>query len=313
MTGCNARSVLWALLLAVSLVCPSRASAFVRSVNQFQMPKYWTQSCVVADIVTNGFGDLTRDEVGKSVAAAAYAWGPSVVDCPVNAAGASGPVSMDIIVNLASPDTVGRAAVDSKNQVIFETSEWDYDAQALALTVTTTDPSGRIVDADILVNVVSGMTFANLDPGIAPPGHGILRWDLQTVLTHEFGHFLGIAHTCYTSQPGQSSDQADMPIELVDDSGVPIPACSDPPDATNAAAAQSVMWYMIDPEMTTKRTLTADDTRAVCAIYPPSAAPQPCSLNVPNDGCGCDVGSSMPGWAGTAAFAALLARRRRRG
>ena len=44
------------------------------------------------------------------------------------------------------------------------------------------------------------------------------------------------------------------------------------------------MWYLVDPEMTAKRKLTADDVRAVCAIYPPNSNGAQCELNSPNDG-----------------------------
>lgn len=41
----------------------------------------------------------------------------------------------------------------------------------------------------------------------------------------------------------------------------------------------------------TKRTLSADDIRAVCSIYPDDQDPHDCTLDMPEDGCGCRTGA----------------------
>jgi hypothetical protein len=70
--------------------------------------------------------------------------------------------------------------------------DWDYMEnglpETLAYTLTTTaDYSGRIVDADIVVGVHmidnSGASGIGLD-------------NMAEILVHEFGHFIGLDHTC---------------------------------------------------------------------------------------------------------------------
>jgi MYXO-CTERM domain-containing protein len=76
------------------------------------------------------------------------------------------------------------------------------------------------------------------------------------------------------------------------------------------------MWYEIDPGVITKRVLTPDDARGVCAIYSPAAPSIPaCAQNSPDDGCGCDTSGQGRGSLvapGLVALALLVARRRRR-
>jgi MYXO-CTERM domain-containing protein len=52
------------------------------------------------------------------------------------------------------------------------------------------------------------------------------------------------------------------------------------------------MWFDVCPEMTTKRVLSPDDVRAVCDIYPAAQDPHACTLNLPDDGCGCATGGT---------------------
>jgi hypothetical protein len=80
---------------------------------------------------------------------------------------------------------------------------------ALAITRVTCNDQGEIVDADIILNGI--YQFREIEAGTSPavpsatgpepcslfgpwsPGHdGALSWDLQSILTHELGHFLGL-------------------------------------------------------------------------------------------------------------------------
>jgi hypothetical protein len=124
----------------------------------------------------------------------------------------------------------------------------------VALTTVTYDPqTGRIVDADIEVNGWDGTGGPSQGtPGdhLTPPTHG---WyftcnaeptgttcssygdagcdfiDLQNTVTHEVGHFIGLAH---------SSDSS------------------------------TTMWDRTEPAQMSKRILSADDVNGVCTIYP---------------------------------------------
>lgn len=52
-------------------------------------------------------------------------------------------------------------------------------------------PDSRSVEADILIDATAGTFF------LAPPADCRTRWDLESILTHEFGHVFGLGHVPY--------------------------------------------------------------------------------------------------------------------
>jgi hypothetical protein len=276
-----------------------RAHAYVRSTTEMGVPFHWNETCVPITIYLNGFtktaaaSGMTDTDVIKSVTAAAHTWSTDSVTCP--GAVATSP-SLEIVPSVA-PDsaTPPKVAWDAKNSIIFRTDMWTmsgeksgatYDPMALAVTTVTARGDGHIVDADMEINGVS-MTWMNLDPGINPPsnhGLGAEVYDLQNALTHEFGHFIGLAHTCYTASTTSSTHPTD-------NNGKLIPDCPDPgetdihTDAATAAAMSSVMWPETDFDSRSDRMLYADDIAAVCGIYPQGRDAPACALDQATPGC----------------------------
>lgn len=151
---------------------------------------------------------------------------------------------------------------------------------ALGLTATTFDTvTGDILDADVELNGTVDLSSSSMvEPG---------RYDLLSLLTHEAGHFLGLAHS---NQPGATM----QPIYMVgtDD------------------------W----------RTLSDDDIAGICAVYPPDRKAEPCDFT-PHGGfaseCalgvlrgGCSIGRGTPCSCAPApacvGLMLLIAARRRR-
>jgi len=297
------------------------AQAYVRALqSETGPPFYWPTSCAAVTIYLNGFSTMTSDEVAKSIAAAAHAWSPSEVTCPgPDGDGGTGHPYFEIVPSMSTGGPVPEVAYDGKNSIIFET-QWKENAEAIAFTSHFSLPDGEIVDTDMEINASpeSGI-WANLDTGTPPPTNGQNRIDLQTAITHEFGHFIGLAHTCFDTG-------VDLPSSTTDDQGQPVPACPadlnfncpvDPVANRDVPQAQSVMWFSVCHESITKRVLSPDDVRAICDIYPAAQDPHACTLNLPDDGCGCATGGAPPIRAATLSLLALgvavaHARRRRR-
>ena len=79
--------------------------------------------------------------------------------------------------------TVG---VDGHSALFFIESSWPYGEEVIALTSVSYERGGRTVDADISFN---GADYS------WSLGDGSVRTDYQSIVLHELGHLLGLAHS----------------------------------------------------------------------------------------------------------------------
>lgn len=117
---------------------------------------------------------------------------------------------------------------DGINSLVFVTDSWAFQPEAIAVTrnffVGCESPyAGTILDSDILINGVNH----SFTVGASPGAH-----DIQNILTHEIGHFLGLGH--------ETSD-------------------GDP---------ETAMWASADFSETKKRTPKTSDIDGIRGIYP---------------------------------------------
>lgn len=224
----------WALMLAFA----SEASAYCRSTTcrttatrecatdrnecVTQGAKlFWPTSCVGFSLQKNGTQDLDPQETFSVLRKAFQAW--SEVPCP-------GGGNASITFEERGPVACKRSEFDkggrNLNVVLFQDDDWKYrgaDATLAKTSVSYNDETGEIYDADIEINAAyNTLTMTN------PPE--LVEYDLQAIVTHEVGHFLGIAH---------SSD------------------------------GSAVMNATYEPGSVLQRTLASDDVAAVCGVYPP--------------------------------------------
>lgn len=179
--------------------------------------------------------------------------------------------------------------------IVFVADGWArerlHDPRALAVTYVWHDPaSGEILDADIELNEDTRdfhVCAAPLCADVVPLDSAVA--DLENTLTHELGHYFGLAHT------------------------------PDDPAATMHAEAGF--------GETSKRDLAADDATGICAVYPAGSLPAACDPTpagglgldcAPPQGCGCRTTGGRNGGRGATLVLGVLAtalavvRRRRR-
>ena len=185
-------------------------------------PLHWVSSCVTFGVQEDGSRRLGIDAnaVMSATDAAFSAW--LSADCggigPSLTAASEGPVACA----KSQYNKVGKNA----NIVMFRDDAWPYpgSSDSYALTIVRFDAeTGEIFDADIEVN--------SADYEITTDGSG-LGSDLQSILTHEAGHFLGLAHTA----------------------------------ASDDAATMRTFWNGTGLDL---RTLSLDDMAGICSSYPP--------------------------------------------
>ncbi|HSY41999.1 MAG TPA: MYXO-CTERM sorting domain-containing protein, partial [Polyangia bacterium] len=298
----------WAITLAVvaAAVLLGRslpAEAFVRYLTEDDPAFFWAQASVPITGYSNDFTQtsMTIDQVAGALQGAAAAWSNETNSCTY----------LELVPALSTAPTP-LAVNDGHNSLIFHNKLWchvaadgscdvEYDSSALAVTTDTANTkTGQIYDADVEVNLVD-YQWADLveDPNLSSD------MDLQNALTHEFGHLIGLDHTCYdplTSATG---------VRPVDNNGQPVPDCA----GASADVKATTMFPSAQPGDTQKRTLAPDDVNAVCTIYPADDPPPPPGTGV-NGGCTGCAAAGRPGDAGAPATfgllaAVLIARRRR--
>jgi hypothetical protein len=186
-------------------------------------PLHWASDCLTISVQADGAPDagIDYEAAEASVRRAFAAW--TSVDCngekPSLRVDISGPVSCD----------ASEYSSDHRNAniVMFRQHEWPYTGAEDALGLTRVrfdldDLTGELWDADIEVNAVS----EPLSTGQPKPD----EVDLDSLLTHEAGHVLGLGHTLNVG-------------------------------------ATMIAGYTAGSEAL--RTPNTDDTAGICAIYPP--------------------------------------------
>jgi hypothetical protein len=202
-----------ALVAWFAVCCASPATAYQVQSSDEGLPLRWPAGEVLYHLAPHGGWPVPTAQLETAVDAAFATWA------------ALPELGVDLARGPAAPGGFGHdpAAADA-NVVRYEASTWEYDSAALMLTFTSyrvTD--GAIVDADILINGVNHRWRTD------GSGDDDEAFDLQNSLTHEVGHFLGLAHS------------------------------PDHPEAT--------MFPSTTPAERSKRVLSTDDTDGIDYLY----------------------------------------------
>jgi hypothetical protein len=283
-----ARAAAAVALAAAALTLSAQAEAFCRSTTcsgdcpldadgckSSGIPLWWSSMCVGMSIQQDASRHIDLEVARPPIVAAFTEWSRRACE--------DGPAS---IAFTELPDAACHQVeyVDggpNANLVMFQDDKWTYGGaqNTLAMTTVTFDAdTGELLDADMEINhALNELTVSN--------EHVV--YDLQSIVTHEVGHLLGLDHS---------------------------------------TAAQTIMRADYAPSSTEHRTLDADDIEAVCAAYPADrqarcdAMPEggftsACVGERSDEGCSMPRGRS-PGdrsaWGAVLAVALLLWSRRAR-
>jgi len=236
-------------------------------------PLAWQRRCLSYSVDARASSSLDLETVRAVVAESFQTW----LDAPCDA-----PVPFE--VREEAPATCLRAEYSRDDGNINHVSflpEWPSRYEDTAYAITTvwhSRDTGEILDADIELNEAQGPFAVCPAAGCPSLEDGTRAVDLRNVVTHELGHFFGIAHSQFA---GSTMDAVSVRGE------------------------------------TSKRILRTDDVTGFCAMYPPDALPSECDFtprggldpNCEDDPKGC----SAPGNGDLAPLllALLLVSRRR--
>ena len=184
---------------------------------------FWPTSCVSYAMNELGTQDLDPVETRDTIRKCFKSW--TEVPCP---GGGNASMTFEERDPVSCKKSQYNKDGPNLNVILFQDDDWTYrgiDGTLAKTSVTYNDQTGEIYDADIEVNAANNtLTITDVPTKI--------EYDLQAILTHEVGHFIGIAHS-------------------------PDPA--------------AVMYASYPPGSISQRELTPDDVGAVCEIYPPKS------------------------------------------
>lgn len=203
-------------------------------------PLQWPGLCVGFSLQKDGTANLPMDQVRPVIEASFVAW--TDLACK----GGPATIAFSELADVSCHKSEFNKDGANANVILFQDNQWRFhgEGDTLAKTTVTFDAStGDILDADLEIN------FAYNELTV---GDDHIVYDLQSIVTHEIGHFIGIDHS---------------------------------PDI------DATMYAGYDEGATGLRTLEVDDLDAACAVYPPGRTGecQPTPHGGLGDACGGDA------------------------
>jgi len=208
-----------ALCAVLLCLAPLSATAWLQSTSSLGAGLHWTTNCVSVYINERGSTDIGDGTEFDTIKASLDEW--SDLDCSSFRFQFAGFTNFEITGYADEHPAI--------NLITFKEKKWPYTTRPVAYTaVTYSTQTGEIRDADVEMNS-EDFEFTT------QPEKEPWKIDLQSALTHELGHVLGLDHT-------------------------------DEPEAT--------MYTKAIPGQTGMRSLHEDDKAGICALYPKTGGSQ---------------------------------------
>jgi hypothetical protein len=224
-------------ITAAAVLIPRSAGAYCRTTTQLLPANYnpkacfteglvlfWRGACVGYSINQNASRNIPFDDAQRIIDQSFATWVSSTC---VDTGQAPG-IAISNLGKAECGEVKYNKESANQNLIVFRDDGWPYSDPNSTLgltTVTFNAETGEIFDADMEINA----SERNLSTSEQVPASG---FDLLSVVTHEAGHFLGLAH------------------------------------ATNPT---STMYASYKPGSGALRDLDPDDVAGLCSIYPSSA------------------------------------------
>jgi hypothetical protein len=236
--------------LASILLLPAPAGGYVRERTAAGTPLRWQNACPIFALDPTENPDVPHDRLRAALGRSAAAWSDPAAACH-------------------SP-TVRLTDRAADNLLRWRLPGFcDDDANALdpvclapstgaVTTLVFRDAPGDAHDGEILRETLE---LNATHVGFSADG-ALGRYDLETILTHELGHVLGLAHACIA--PGSAP--------ATDSMGQPVPSCY-PMEDLPPAVLHAAMFAFIAPGETDRRSPLDEERVGVCEIYADASLP----------------------------------------
>ena len=225
----------FATLLAATLLSPNAAHAFCRTTTK-ELPAsynpvagcfteglvlFWRNACVGYSVNQTASRTIAYQDAKRIIDESFATW------TNVTCRGGSAPpgISVSDLGAVECDEVRYNKTSANQNLIVFRDEDWPYRGanSTLGLTTVSFNPeTGELRDVDMEINATGG----NLSVTDQVPANG---FDLASIITHEAGHFFGLAH---------------------------------------ATSPSSTMYASAKPGAAILRSLTQDDIDGICAIYP---------------------------------------------